>query len=43
MSIKPIITVPDEVLKKISDPLEMVGESEKKLKKIKNMFYQKKI
>jgi peptide deformylase len=33
MSIKPIITVPDEVLKKISDPLEMVGESEKKLAK----------
>ena len=33
MSIKPIITVPDEALKKISDPLEMVGESEKKLAK----------
>ena len=33
MSIKPIITVPDEVLKKISDPLEMVGASEKKLAK----------
>ena len=33
MSIKPIITVPDEVLKKNSDPLEMVGESEKKLAK----------
>ena len=33
MSIKPIITVPDEVLKKVSDPLEMVGESEKKLAK----------
>ena len=33
MSIKPIITVPNEVLKKISDPLEMVGESEKKLAK----------
>ena len=33
MSIKPIITVPDEVLKKISDPLEMVGQSEKKLAK----------
>ena len=31
MSIKPIITVPDEVLKKISDPLDKVGESEKKL------------
>ena len=36
MSIKPIITVPDEVLKKISDPLEMVGESEKKL--VKDLF-----
>ena len=33
MSIKPIITVPDEILKKISDPLEMVGASEKKLAK----------
>ena len=33
MSIKPIITVPDEVLKKISEPLEKVGESEKKLAK----------
>ena len=31
MTIKPIITVPNEVLKKISDPLENVGESEKKL------------
>ena len=31
MTIKPIITVPDEVLKKISDPLEKIGESEKKL------------
>jgi len=31
MSIKPIITVPNEVLKKISDPIESVGESEKKL------------
>ena len=31
MSIKPIITVPNEVLKKISDPIEKVGESEKKL------------
>ena len=36
MSIKPIITVPDEVLKKVSDPLEMVGESEKKL--VKDLF-----
>ena len=31
MTIKPIITVPNEVLKKISDPVEKVGESEKKL------------
>ena len=31
MAIKPIITVPNEVLKKISDPIENVGESEKKL------------
>ena len=31
MSIKPIITVPNEILKKISDPLENVGDSEKKL------------
>ena len=31
MTIKPIITVPNEVLKKISDPIEKVGESEKKL------------
>ncbi len=31
MSIKPIITVPDEILKKISAPIESVGNSEKKL------------
>jgi len=31
MSIKPIITVPDDILKKISDPIENVGDSEKKL------------
>ena len=31
MTVKPIITVPNEVLKKISDPIENVGESEKKL------------
>ena len=31
MTIKPIITVPNEVLKKISDPIESSGESEKKL------------
>ena len=33
MTIKPIITVPNDVLKKISDPIENVGESEKKLVK----------
>jgi len=31
MTIKPIITVPNEILKKISDPIENVGEAEKKL------------
>ena len=31
MSIKNIITVPDETLKKISDPIEKVGLNEKKL------------
>ena len=31
MSIKDIITVPDETLKKISEPLEKVGANEKKL------------
>ena len=31
MSIKDIITVPDETLKKISDPLEKVSNNEKKL------------
>ena len=31
MSIKPIITVPDEILKKISKPIEKVGVNEKKL------------
>ena len=31
MSIKDIITVPDETLKKISKPVEKVGENEKKL------------
>ena len=36
MSIKPIITVPDEVLKKISDPIEKIGENEKKL--VKDLF-----
>ena len=36
MTIKPIITVPNEILKKISDPLENVGDSEKKL--VNNLF-----
>ena len=31
MSIKDIITVPDETLKKKSDPIEKVGLNEKKL------------
>ena len=31
MSIKDIITVPDETLKKISDPIEKVGINEKKI------------
>ncbi len=31
MSIKEIITVPNEILKKISEPIEKVGENEKKL------------
>ena len=31
MTIKPIITVPNEILKKISNPIENVGDSEKKL------------
>ncbi len=36
MGIKPIITVPNEVLKKISDPIEKVGDNEKKL--VKDLF-----
>jgi peptide deformylase len=36
MSIKDIITVPNEALKKISEPLEKVGVNEKKL--IKDLF-----
>ena len=36
MSIKDIITVPDETLKKISDPVTKVGVNEKKL--IKDLF-----
>ena len=31
MSIKEIITVPDDILKKISDPIEKIGINEKKL------------
>ena len=31
MSIKEIITVPDEILKKVSDPIEKIGTNEKKL------------
>ena len=31
MTIKSIITVPNEVLKKISDPIEKIGKDEKKL------------
>ena len=31
MSIREIITVPDETLKKISEPIEKVGPNEKKL------------
>ena len=31
MSIRDIITVPDETLKKISEPIEKVGVNEKKL------------
>ncbi len=36
MTIKEIITVPNEILKKISDPIEKVGVNEKKL--IDNLF-----
>ena len=36
MTVKPIITVPDRVLRKISQPVEKVGINEKKL--IKNLF-----
>ena len=36
MSIKHIITVPDETLKKISDPVEKVGVNEKKV--IRDLF-----
>ena len=36
MSIKDIITVPDEILKKVSEPIEKIGTNEKKL--IKDLF-----
>ena len=36
MSIKDIITVPDDTLKKISSPIENVGDNEKEL--IKDLF-----
>ena len=36
MSVKNIITVPDEILKKISEPIEKVGSNERKL--IKDLF-----
>ena len=36
MSVKPIITVPNELLKKTSDPVEKVGENEKRL--VKDLF-----
>ncbi len=36
MSIKDVITVPDEILKKISDPIDKVSTNEKKL--VKDLF-----
>ena len=36
MPLKKIITVPDEMLRKNSDPIEKVGDNEKKL--IKDLF-----
>ena len=36
MSVRNIIMVPDEILKKVSDPIEKVGTNEKKL--IKDLF-----
>ena len=36
MTVKPIITVPNELLKKTSDPIEKVGDNEKKL--VKDLF-----
>ena len=37
MSIKEIITVPDEILKKVSKPIEKFGTNEKKL--INDLFH----
>ena len=36
MSIKDIITVPNEILKRISEPIEKIGKNEKKL--VKDLF-----
>ena len=36
MTIKDIITVPNEILKKISEPIEKIGTNEKKL--VKDLF-----
>ena len=36
MSLRPIITVPDEILRKISEPVQKIGVNEKKL--IKDLF-----
>ena len=43
MSIKEIITVPDETLKKISNPVEKISENEKKLVKdlLDTMYHSK--
>ena len=43
MTIKDIITVPDETLKKISEPVEKIGINEKKLIKdlLKTMYHSK--
>ena len=36
MSLRPIITVPNEILRKISEPVQKIGINEKKL--IKDLF-----
>ena len=43
MSVKEIVTVPDDILKKISDPIEKVGINEKKLidDLFKTMYHSK--